>query len=108
MISYVTVGANDMDRARMFYNAFLPDLGYGLEEGPEGLSYVLPSQPDRAFVPPDFYVKPPYNGEPAASGNGNMTAFELRDQAQVRALHAAAVAAGGVGGVDGIAVVGLG
>ena len=95
MISYVTVGANDIARARTFYNAFLPALGYGLEEGPEGLSYILPPQPDWPFVPPDFYVKPPYNGQPATTGNGNMTAFELRDQAQVRELHAAALAAGG-------------
>ena len=42
MISYVSVGADDIPRAKRFYSAFLPALGYGLEEGPEGLSYVLP------------------------------------------------------------------
>ena len=41
MISYVTVGANDIAAAKRFYSAFLPALGYGMEEGPEGLSYAL-------------------------------------------------------------------
>ncbi len=40
MIAYVTVGADDIARARRFYSAFLPALDYGLNEGPEGLSYA--------------------------------------------------------------------
>ncbi|MEM8591002.1 MAG: VOC family protein [Pseudomonadota bacterium] len=95
MISYVTVGADDIAAAKRFYNAFLPALGYGLEEGPEGLSYALPANPALGFDLPEFYVKPPFNGEAASTGNGNMTAFELKNQAQVRELHAAALAAGG-------------
>jgi len=95
MISYVTVGADDIAAAKRFYDAFLPALGYGLEEGPEGLSYALPEAPDQSFVLPEFYVKPTYDGRPASAGNGSMVAFELRNQAEVRALHAAALAAGG-------------
>jgi len=95
MISYVTVGADDIARAKRFYGAFLPTLGYELEEGPEGLSYALPETPGQSVVRPEFYVKPPFNGRPASAGNGAMVAFEARDQAQVRALHAAALAAGG-------------
>ena len=45
--------------------------------------------------PPEFYVKPPSDGGPASAGNGSMVAFEASNQAQVRALHAAALAAGG-------------
>jgi predicted lactoylglutathione lyase len=44
---------------------------------------------------PDFYVKPTFDGHPATAGNGAMIAFEARSQEQVRALHAAALAAGG-------------
>lgn len=95
MIGYVTVGANDMARARRFYDAVLPALGYGLTEGPEGLSYAVPVPPGQRPALPDFYVKPPFDGAPATAGNGAMIAFEARAQAQVRALHAAAVAAGG-------------
>ncbi len=96
MIAYVTVGADDIARAKRFYSAFLPALGYGLKEGPEGLSYALPAQPGQPVALPDFYVKPTFDGRPASAGNGTMVAFEARNQKQVRTLHAAALAAGGV------------
>ncbi|WP_299294988.1 VOC family protein [uncultured Tateyamaria sp.] len=95
MISYVTVGADDMARAKRFYTAFLPALGYGLEEGAEGLSFALPVAEGERPVYPDFYVKPPFDGQGATVGNGAMVAFEASRQSEVRALHAAAVAAGG-------------
>ena len=96
MISYVSVGSNDITRSKRFYTAFLPALGFDLEEGPEGLSFTPPPpEPGATLVLPDFYVKPPYNGEPATAGNGAMVSFEAKTQAQVRALHAAALDAGG-------------
>lgn len=94
MIAYVTVGADDIDAAKRFYGAFLPSLGYALAQGPEGLSFALPAEADLP-APPDFYVKPTFDGKPASSGNGAMVAFEARSQTDVRALHAAALAAGG-------------
>ncbi|MGP6086673.1 VOC family protein [Antarctobacter jejuensis] len=95
MIAYVTVGADDIAGAKRFYSAFLPALGYGLKEGPEGLSYALPVPPGQSPVLPDFYVKPTFDGRPASAGNGCMVAFEARSQREVRQLHAAALAAGG-------------
>lgn len=95
MIAYVTVGADDIARARQFYNAFLPALGYLLEQGPEGLSYALPVEPGHPQVLPEFYVKPPFDGQAATAGNGAMVAFEANHQEQVRDLHAAALRAGG-------------
>ncbi|MFY0616497.1 VOC family protein [Shimia sp.] len=97
MIAYVTVGADDIGRAKRFYNAFLPDLGYTLKEGPEGLSYALPVASGQVPVLPDFYIKPPFDGRAASVGNGAMVAFEARDQQQVRDLHTAALGAGGIG-----------
>ena len=95
MIAYVTVGADDITRAKRFYTAFLPALGYDLEEGPEGLSYTLPVAPRSTPVFADFYVKPTFDGLPASAGNGAMVAFEVQSQSQVNTLHAAALAAGG-------------
>ncbi|MCR9057647.1 MAG: VOC family protein [Rhodobacteraceae bacterium] len=95
MIAYVTVGADDIVRAKRFYSAILPALGYELEEGPEGLSCVLAVEPGQSPVLPDFYVKPTFDGRPASAGNGSMVAFEARNQQQVRDLHAAALLAGG-------------
>ena len=95
MVAYLSVGASDIARAKRFYTAFLPALGYGLEESGEGLSFALiQTSPDCPALP-EFYVKPPFDGRPASAGNGSMVAFEASNQAQVRALHAAALAAGG-------------
>ena len=95
MIAYVTVGADDMVAAERFYSAFLPVLGYRLERYHGDLSYILTVAAGERAVSPDFYVKAPFDGGPATASNGNMVAFEARDQAQVRALHAAALSAGG-------------
>lgn len=92
MIAYVTIGSNDIARSRRFYTAFLPALGYDLTEGTEGLSFV---PPEHVPTSPDFYVKPPFNGQAAGAGNGSMIAFEVPTQAEVRGLHAAAITAGG-------------
>ena len=96
MIAYVTVGADDLGLAKQFYSAFLPSLGYGLKEGAEGLSYALPVEEGQFPALPDFYVKPTFDGLPASAGNGAMIAFQARNQGQVRALHSAALAAGGM------------
>lgn len=95
MIAYVTVGADDIARAKRFYSAFLPALDYELTEGPEGLSYALPVRLGQSPALPDFYVKPTFDGRPASAGNGAMIAFEAQSQRQVRELHAAALVAGG-------------
>ncbi len=95
MIAYVTVGADDIARAKRFYSAFMPALDYELEERPDGLSYALPEQPSQSAALPDFYVKSTFDGRPASAGNGTMIAFEARSQKQVRDLHSAALVAGG-------------
>ena len=95
MIAYVTLGADDMARARRFYAALLPALNYEFSEGPEGLSFALPVAPGDRPVHPEIYVKPTFDGRPASAGNGSMIALEAASQSQVRELHAAALAAGG-------------
>lgn len=95
MIAYVTVGADDLGRAKRFYSAFLPALDYELKESPEGLSYALPVEPGQPATAPELYVVPPFDGGPASHGNGLMIAFDARSQQQVRDLHSAALAAGG-------------
>ena len=95
MIAYFTVGADDIVAAKRFYSAFLPALGYALNERSDGLAFSLPPKSGQSVALPDFYVKSPFDGQPATAGNGVMIAFEARRQEQVRDLHAAAIAAGG-------------
>jgi hypothetical protein len=93
MLSYVMVSADDIPQAGRFYSAFIPDLGYVLEEDKGALVYSLASTPESANGPGTFYVTPPFDGRSASVGNGSMVAFRAPTQADVRALHAAALAA---------------
>ncbi|GHE03513.1 hypothetical protein GCM10008024_27170 [Allgaiera indica] len=56
---------------------------------------MRPAKPDQLAVPPDYHVKPAFDGPPASKGNGTMTSFRVQSRQQVRDLHAAALAAGG-------------
>ena len=88
MLSYLTIGANDIPRSERFYTAVLGPLGYQKAEQKDGLAYTLPDVPA-------VYVRKPYDGREATAGNGSMIAFRVPTHAQVRALHSAGVAAGG-------------
>ncbi|MEM6729448.1 MAG: VOC family protein, partial [Pseudomonadota bacterium] len=91
MIGNVNIGADDLDAARIFYDAFLLPMGYTVDASEAGLEYLLLSEPKAV----DIYITRPFNGAPATAGNSMMIAFEARDQAQVRALHAAGLTSRG-------------
>ncbi len=95
MLSYITLGANDLTASDVFYSALLVPLGYEKRVDEEGLAFTLPARADRPGTPATVYVKHPYDGKPATAGNGSMTAFRTGSQDIVRTVHAAAIAAGG-------------
>jgi catechol 2,3-dioxygenase-like lactoylglutathione lyase family enzyme len=67
VIGYVTLGTNDLDRARTYYDALFETIGAKrLMELPNGFTLY-----GRAWGQPGVAVTPPYNGEPATAGNGN-------------------------------------
>jgi catechol 2,3-dioxygenase-like lactoylglutathione lyase family enzyme len=91
MIGYITIGSNDLPRARAFYSELLAMIGgkklmdfggdftlYGVDMGKPGIA-----------------VTKPHNGEPATPGNGNMAALVMLERKQVDALHAKALELGG-------------
>ena len=89
-IGYVTIGAHDVEKALPFFDAVFGAMGRErafFEGGWAGYGPKGRSQ--------DVYVCPPFDGQPARAGNGIMIAFKAADQEQVRAAHAAALAAGG-------------
>lgn len=91
MFLYITLGTNNLDAAKRFYDAVMPTLGQMLRaEEPEEVGYGLPA-PGRIR----FWVTKPYNGAPATVGNGSMPAFDAPSRAAVDAFHAAGLAAGG-------------
>ena len=92
MLSYITVGANDVPRSGRFYTAILTPLGYEKKEAANGVEFTLP---DWVNGPGAVYVKKPYDGKEATVGNGSMTAFQAETHEMVRNLHAAGLEAGG-------------
>ena len=91
MIGYATVGTNDLDRARAFYDALFGSIGARrLMELPHGFT-MYGVRMDR----PAVAVTPPYNGERATPGNGAMVAIVVDERAKVDALHAKALELGG-------------
>ena len=98
MLSHITVGARDLERAGRFYDAVLAPLGLKRrivlpDGGPTALCWV-----DAHATLPRFYVYSPFNGEPATAGNGAMVAFVAPSPDAVDAAHAAGLARGGSGG----------
>jgi len=95
MLSYITIGANDLARSARFYTAVLVPLGYEKTEGNDAVVYTLPDLPDRSNGPGAIYVRKPYDGREATVGNGSMNAFRVATHAELRAVHSAGIAAGG-------------
>ncbi|MEO1703789.1 MAG: VOC family protein [Pseudomonadota bacterium] len=94
MIGNINIGADDIARAKAFYDALLLPMGYAVQVWPDALEYSR-AVPAGERPHADIYITHPYNEQPASVGNGMMIAFQAHDQAQTRTLHAAALAAGG-------------
>lgn len=94
MIGYVTLGTDDLDRARAYYDALLGTIGakrlmqFGEEEGGFTMYGVSMDQP--ALV-----ITRPYDKGPAECGNGNMVALAFDSTDEVDAFHARALELGG-------------
>lgn len=94
MLGYITMGSNDLPRARVFYDALLEVVGakrvmeFGEDMG--GFTLWATSMEHCGLA-----VTTPYNRQPAEVGNGHMAALVLQERAQVDALHAKALELGG-------------
>jgi catechol 2,3-dioxygenase-like lactoylglutathione lyase family enzyme len=87
MLSHLSVGTNDFDRAVAFYDSVLATLGCRrLMAHPDAVAY--------GKVYPEFWVQTPYDGQPASVGNGFHVGFFAESKVQVDAFYQAALAAG--------------
>ena len=92
MIGYATVGTNDIDRARSFYDDLLGQIGARrVMEFPEN-GFTMYGTGARA---PGLAVTRPYNQQAAAPGNGAMVALVMDSRDKVDRLHARALELGG-------------
>lgn len=90
MIGYVTLGTNDLERGAAFYDALAQVLG--VPRMMENETFIAWGEMDGAA---GVALTKPFDGEAATVGNGVMVALAAKDRAQVDAIHAAALAAGG-------------
>ncbi len=88
MLTHVTLGSNDMAKARTFYDATMGALG--LARMMDGDVYSIWGKERPAVV-----IRTPLNGEAATYANGGTVGFAAPDDAAVDAFHTAALAHGG-------------
>jgi catechol 2,3-dioxygenase-like lactoylglutathione lyase family enzyme len=92
MLGYATVGTNDIDRARDFYDALFGSIGAGrIMEFPENGFTMYGT----SLSKPAVAVTKPYDQAMATPGNGSMVAIALDERAKVNAIHAKALELGG-------------
>jgi len=91
MIGYVTLGTNDLARARAFYDTLLAEIGLKriMEFGERGTAWGA------AMDKPALGLMTPFDGRPASAGNGTMVAIVVDSKDKVNRLHAKALALGG-------------
>ena len=89
MVSYVTLGTNDFERAAKFYDALLADVG--AKRMMENDRIILWGSPGAALLA----VCKPFNGETASVGNGVMVALAASSPEQVSAIYKKALELGG-------------
>ncbi len=94
VISHITLGHSDLQRAGMFYGAVLGALG--AQEIPEEGDATSLAFGGGQNELPVVYIQLPFDGRPVTWGNGTHTAFAAPSREAVQQFHAAALAHGGV------------
>ena len=90
MFTHVTLGADDVEASRKFYDAALGALGLGPAQGPDPKGRYWWRTERGAFA-----VGKPIDGAPASCANGGTLGFAAKTAEMVQAFHDAGVAAGG-------------
>jgi len=93
IISHLSVGTNDFERAVAFYDKVLSTLGCKqIMKYPGAVAY------GREY--PEFWVQTPIDGKLATVGNGFHVGFVANSKDLVHTFHEAALAAGGTNDGD--------
>ena len=90
MISYVTIGAQDLEKASKFYDAVLGVVG--AKRAMQADRYVAWASAKGA---PMVMIMKPFDGNPPTVGNGVMVALKASSNEMVDAIHKKALEMGG-------------
>ena len=88
MLSHVSLGTNDAERAAAFYDPVLAVLGIGKGKRRGG-------SVDYSAAMVGFSLEQPVDGQPASVGNGVHVCFVAKNRAQVDEFYRVALAHGG-------------
>jgi predicted lactoylglutathione lyase len=88
MINYITIGTNDLEHARSFYDELFGQYGVPRIHDDERFSFYSNG------TSPGIMLTRPYNGEPATVGNGSMIALQAESAEQVDAVYQKAITLG--------------
>ena len=86
VFTHVTVGTNNLTKARAFYDATLKEIGLKRVADLDEAGSIW------GVDKPSFFVLNPANGNPASIGNGVTVSFEAPNRSAVHAFHTAALA----------------
>lgn len=89
MIGYATIGSNDFERSKTFYDTVLAPLGGKRTMTMDRMQFYGGGAGGGMFA-----VCKPYDGEVATGGNGAMLALSAPTKEAVDQVHAAALVAG--------------
>jgi catechol 2,3-dioxygenase-like lactoylglutathione lyase family enzyme len=93
VISHVHIGVSDLDRALGFYRPLLAELGLPTRFEDRTAGWAGWSARDGGR--PLLVIGRPFDGAPAAAGNGQMLALLARSRTEVDRAHALALRLGG-------------
>ena len=91
MFSFVTLGTNNLEKSKSFYNELLSSIGIVIVE--EDDRYVGYARKDSQNI--EFYLMKPHNKEEATYGNGTMITFTAESKDSVINTYNLALKLGG-------------
>ncbi len=91
MFSFVTLGTNNLEKSKSFYNELLSSIGIVIVE--EDDRYVGYARKDSQNI--EFYLMKPHNREEATFGNGTMITFTAESKESVINTYNLALKLGG-------------
>ena len=88
VFTHMTLGTNNLDKARQFYDLVLAPLGLKrVMDMDSGSMYGVDA--------PEFFIVKPRDGKPASVGNGLTIGFRAPNRAAIDEFHKQGLAAGG-------------
>ena len=91
LANYITIGTNNLERAKNFYDELFCDLHVkSFKPNERSIFWTIPGD-DTMFA-----VCVPYDGEEASVGNGNMTGFTMKTEEDVNKLYEKAISLGAI------------